>query len=148
MNLIQFIVAVIATMCFSILFQAPPRHYVFCGLVGGVGWTVYLIASQLGGSQALACFLSALVITTLARLSSVWRKTPSTVFLIAGIFPLVPGAGIYFTAYSLFAGDYSQAAAKGMETLIIAGTLSLGILFGSAVPQAVFQWICRLRPPK
>ena len=37
-------------------------------------------------------------------------------FLISGIFALVPGAGIYYTAYYFIMGDNAMAVAKGVET--------------------------------
>lgn len=143
--LVQFVLAALGTLGFAVMFQCPPRHYAFSALVGGLGWTVYLVALELSGLAAVACFISALVLTVLARLASVLRKTPVTVFLLAGMFPLVPGAGIYNTAYQLFAGNGGMAAQKGLETLVIAGTIALGILFGSAVPQVVFDKAARLR---
>ena len=42
---------------------------------------------------------------------------PVTIFLITGIFPLVPGAGIYYTGYHLFMSDNSLALDKGLETI-------------------------------
>ena len=52
-----------------------------------------------------------------------------------GIFPLVPGAGIYFTAYYLIAGDMEAFSQKGMETLETAVAIALGIVFASGLPQ-------------
>lgn len=146
--IVQFVLAAFATLAFAIMFQCPPRHYAFSAIVGGLGWTVYLAALALTGLASVACFLSALVLTVLARLASVLRKTPVTVFLLAGMFPLVPGTGIYNTAYHLFAGDAGMASQKGLETLVTAGTIALGILFGSAVPQPVFDKAAKLRHKK
>ncbi|OOB77996.1 MAG: hypothetical protein BEN18_09055 [Epulopiscium sp. Nuni2H_MBin001] len=64
---------------------------------------------------------------------------PITVFLIAGIFPLVPGAGIYFTAYYFIVNDNVQAFVKGLETFKIAMAISLGIVFVFALPQSLFH---------
>ena len=44
-----------------------------------------------------------------------------------GIFPLVPGAGIYYTAYYFLRDDRSLFLNKGVETLKIALALALGI---------------------
>jgi len=136
--IVEFVVAVVATAAFAVLFSAPPRHYPLCGLVGGLGWIVYSLMMHSGAPLALATVCAALMLTVVARLASVALRTPVTVFLLAGIFPLVPGAGIYYTAYHLFAGEGAMASAKGTETFIIAGAISLGILFGSALPQGMF----------
>lgn len=142
--LLQFIIATIATLTFAILFHAPSQHYVRCGIIGGIGWIVQLLIQQNGGSLHLACFFAALVLTVLSRFVAIWFKTPVIVFLTAAIFPLVPGAGIYHTAYSLFSGSLDKATVKGLETLMVAGAISLGILFGSTVPQIAFQKVVKL----
>ena len=38
--MIQFIVGFFATLSFAILFSAPKRQLVFCGLTGAAGWIV------------------------------------------------------------------------------------------------------------
>ena len=58
---------------------------------------------------------------------------------MTGIFTLVPGAGIYYTAYYLLMGDLAQFTAKGIETFKIAGAIALGIVFGFAIPQSWFN---------
>ena len=45
------------------------------------------------------------------------EKCPITIFLVSGIIPLVPGAGIYYTAYYLVTGQMSLAAVKGLEAV-------------------------------
>ena len=39
--LLHFGIALIATLAFAILFQAPKSEWMLCGLTGGVGWVVY-----------------------------------------------------------------------------------------------------------
>ena len=41
--IIQFIVAMIATISFAILFSAPKQELLFCGLSGAIGWLFYFI---------------------------------------------------------------------------------------------------------
>ena len=43
---IQFIVSMIATLSFAVLFCAPKSELLFCGLTGAIGWIVYLICLQ------------------------------------------------------------------------------------------------------
>ena len=57
-----------------------------------------------------------------------------TVFLICGIFPLVPGAGIYYTAYYFIMGDNAMALSKGIETIKIAVAIALAIVLFSRCP--------------
>mgnify|MGYP000007696612 CR=1 FL=1 len=60
-------------------------------------------------------------------LFAIRHKAPITVFLLTGIFPLVPGAGIYYTAYYFLRNDRALCTSKGIETLKVAVALALGI---------------------
>lgn len=137
----QFLLAAVASMAFSILLQAPRRMYAACAVGGGLSWVVYQLVLRAAGIPAVACFAASLFLTSFARLASVAFRMPVTVFITAGIFPLVPGAGIYYTAYYMFAGNASATAVSGTQTLVVAGTIALGILFGFATPQS---WFARL----
>lgn len=137
---LKVLVAMLATLAFSILFGAPRRQWLFCSVTGGVGWLVYSLLLACGVGMVVATLFASLALTVISRVFSVARKTPITVFLIAGIFPLVPGAGIYYTAYYLFASDYALGLSKGVETFKLAGAIALGILFGSSLPSRLFRW--------
>ena len=137
--IIQFIVAFFATLGFAILFSAPRNQLFFCGFTGALGWIVYYIFVHKEFSVVFASFVATLVLTIVSRILAVTRRTPVTVYLLTGIFPLVPGAGLFYTAYYLFNGDTAMSSAKGIETFEVAGAIVLGIIFGFAIPQKVFH---------
>ena len=145
MILLEFIVAMFATISFAILFTAPKKEVVFCGLTGALGWAVYYGMTNQGIHLVLASLVATFCLTVLARCFAVVRKSPVTVYLLPGIFPLVPGAGIYYTAYYLFIGNTEMSGVKGLETLEIAGAIVFGIIFGFGIPQKLFH---RLSPRK
>ena len=145
MIIIEFIVAMFATISFAILFNAPRKEVIYCGLTGALGWGVYFGMTQQGTNSVLASLVATLCLTILARGFAVVRKSPVTVYLLPGIFPLVPGAGIYYTAYYLFIGNTEMSGFKGIETLEIAGAIVFGIIFGFGIPQRLFH---KLSPQK
>ena len=134
----QFAVAVLATISFSVTFRVPLRHYLACGLTGAVGWLAYILCTDcLALSAPVATLLAALPLTACARLFAIQRKAPITLFLLCGIFPLVPGAGIYYTAYYFIQNDNVQMAASAADTVKIAAALAIGIslVLGLPLPQ-------------
>lgn len=135
----QVIAAMLGTLAFAILFQAPKTEYVFCALNGGVGWLTYMLIVEWGAGVAVASLGATLILTLTARILSAIRRCPVTIFLVTGIFSLVPGAGIYYTVYYLLLSDLTQFTAKGIETFKIAGAIALGIVFGFAIPQNWFN---------
>ena len=131
------LVAFVATVAFGVLFQVPKEQYAFSGICGAAGWLCYLLVMQNYPSTTIASFAAAVVLTMMSRIFAVWRKTPVTVFLICGIFPLVPGAGIYYTAYYFIMGDNAMALSKGIETIKIAVAIALAIVFVFSMPNPV-----------
>ncbi len=138
--LLQTAVAFASTIAFAVIFHTPRREWLYTGLTGGAGWLVYLLASGLGSGAVGASFLATLALTALSRMFSFARRAPVTVFLICGIFPLVPGAGIYYTGYYFFMGSNAQALDKGLETIKIAVAIALGIGIVLSLPQALFSF--------
>lgn len=133
--LAQFLVAIVATVSFSVTFRVPARHYLACGITGAVGWLVYILCAEpLAMSAPVATLVAALPLTACARLFAIRHKAPITLFLLCGIFPLVPGAGIYYTAYYFLRDDRALFANKGVETLKIAVALALGIALVCSIP--------------
>ena len=98
-----------------------PRHYLASGLTGAVGWLVYILCAELLAMSApVATLVAALPLTACARFFAIRHKAPITLFLLCGIFPLVPRCGIYYTAYYFLRDDRTLFANKGVETLKIA----------------------------
>ena len=133
--LFQTAVAFVSTIAFAIIFHTPRREYLFCGITGGVGWLVYLICMYANLGVVAASFFATVALAWFSRVFAFCRKTPATVFLITGIFPLVPGAGIYYTGYHLFMSDNSQALLKGFK---IAVAIALGIGIVLSLPAFFF----------
>ena len=65
------------------------------------------------------------------------KKAPVTVFLIAGILPTVPGAGIYRTVYYLIQGDQALSTHYLISTLHTAGAIALAIFITDSVVNLV-----------
>lgn len=135
----QFLIAFTASMMFSVLFAAPKRELVFCGISGGLAWVVYEIIYAQTENVVLGSLVATFVLTIFCRIMAVIRKNPVTIYLIGAIFPLVPGAGIYYTAYALISGHSQEFSAKGLETFEIALAIVFGIIFGFSIPEALFH---------
>ena len=60
-------------------------------------------------------------------------------FLIAGIFPLVPGAGIYWTVYYLVTGEAALACSSGAAALKAAFAIVLAIAAAFELPRSAFR---------
>lgn len=126
----------VGTIAFSILFNVPSKYYKYCGFTGMTGWMCLYFCSDIIKGP-FATFLATLLVVLCSRIFAVWRKCPITVFLISGIFPLVPGAAVYYTAYNFVMNDLSLALDSGIHALKTAFAIVLGIVFIVSIPR---QW--------
>ena len=62
------------------------------------------------------------------------EQVRTAALFLTGIFPLVPGAGIYYTAYYFIQNENTLALAKGISTFKIAVALAIGISLVLCVP--------------
>lgn len=138
MNLfLEFIFAFLGTLGFALIFNVPLRHIPIASLVGGAGWVVYQIAVSMDCGIAISCFLGACTVGLTSDIASKACKEAATIFVIPGVLPLVPGAGTYYTMLAVIEGDLDAAAAKGIETLAMAGAIALGLLVMGTIIQII-----------
>ena len=68
------------------------------------------------------------------------RKSPAISYLVISIFPIIPGAGVYYAMNYAVQGQMELFADKGMFTAAIAGVMAVGILLGSTVFRMYSHW--------
>lgn len=131
--------AVLGTISLSVLVGVPSRYYAYCGVTGGAGWIVFVLAQgPFGLGVGAAALLSSMAVLLLSRFLAIWKRCPVTVFLVSGIFPLVPGAGIYWTVYYIVSGQTQLALHTGYEAVKTAVAIVLGIVLVFELPQGLF----------
>lgn len=118
---------------FSILFNIHGKWMVLCVIGGTATWMIYLLCEEVGldvyTMNLFATIFAALYAEVMARM----RRCPVTPYLVIAIFPLLPGAGVYYTMSLGLQGEMIEALRKGLETAGIAGSLAVGILLVSTV---------------
>ncbi len=125
------------TIAFSVLYNIPVRNWPGCGIIGVVGWIVFSLTREYTGYGG-AIFIASAVVTFLSRLHAVRTKTPEIIYLIAGIFTLVPGADIYWTVYYLVSEEMEKAVTSGSDALKACLGMVLGIVIIHEIPQRFF----------
>lgn len=126
----SILLAMAGVASFAVLFHAPAKSVAACAVCGGLGVFVsrlLLPACGLFVSSAAAAFVVALANRLFAKI----LKMPTIVFLVPGLFPLVPGAGIYHAAYALLRRDLADFGAYALEVLTVAAALAVGVLLGA-----------------
>ena len=127
----QAIACMIGCVGFSILFNIHGPGGLLCALGGVLTWLVYLAVLEFTGSDLTAYFWGTLFAAVYSEIMARLRKCPAISYLVVSIFPLIPGAGAYFTMNYAVKGQMDAFADQGMHTAAIAGIMAVAILLGS-----------------
>lgn len=141
---LQLLGAMIGCLGFTIIFNVHFPGGLLCMAGGVLTWAIYCLAVKCQLSPIVANFLAAIGAAIYSEIMARIRKCPAISYLVVSCFPLLPGAGVYFTTYCAVQGDIAGFASKGKETIIIAGALAVGILLVSTV----FRLISMLKTKK
>lgn len=141
---LETVAAFVGTIAFGVLFVVPVKQYLICGVVGGIGWVVYAVTLE-NSTATVASFFATVVIVLLARGLAVVRKVPTNVIMIPGIFPIVPGIGLYNMIYNLMIGDTAIGVSQGLEVLKEIGAIVFGIIAVFSLPNRWFRKKSKIR---
>ncbi len=136
----QAAAAFTGTIAFAGLFGVSRMQCPVAGIIGAAGWVLYLILVRYAGvSPMAAIILSSVFICVLARIAAVWQRSPAQVFLLCGIFPLVPGAGLFWFSYYMVSGQIPLSLSSGLDAVKAAVAIVLGIILAMELPQRLFS---------
>ena len=113
---------------------------ILCGIGGILSWAVYGIVLHISGNDIAAFFWSALAAALYAEIMARVRKCPAISYLVVAIFPLIPGAGVYYTMDYAVRGEMTLFAEKGIHTISVAGVIAVGILLVSSAFRMNTVW--------
>ncbi|NLZ18967.1 MAG: threonine/serine exporter family protein [Bacteroidales bacterium] len=137
---VQILAAFAGTFAFAGLFGVPRPQFTAAGLVGAAGWALYLILVRYAAAAPMiAIILASVFVCMLARIAAVWQKCPAQVFLLCGIFPLVPGAGLFWFTYYMVSGQFTLSLSSGWDAVKAAVAIVLGIILAMELPQRLFS---------
>ena len=143
--IIQCLACFIGCYGFVILFNIHGRGSLICVLGGTATWLIYCIAFHFSGNDLMAYFWSALFASFYSEVMARIRKCPAISYLVVSIFPLIPGAGVYYTMNYAVRGMNEQFALQGLHTAAIAGIIAVGILLASTTVRVYLTWRSRHR---
>ncbi len=131
--LVQAAFCFIGCTGFFILFNIHGPGGLLCALGGVLTWIIYCVIVENGYGDILGYFWATVFSSTYAEIMARIRKYPAISYLIVSIFPLIPGAGVYYTMNHAVHADMDAFASQGFHTVAIAGVMAVGILVSSTV---------------
>ena len=135
---IQLVSGTIGCVGFALLFGIRGRQLVFSGIGAFLTWEVYLLAFKyVDPTVFVATLIAATFVAAYASLMARINKAPATVFLTATVFPLIPGAALYYTVYGAMVENLTLFRAQGQELFLTC----LGIAFGFIVFEILEKYV-------
>ena len=140
---IQNIATFIACAGFCIIFNIHGFGIAICALGGMLTWIVYCVCGYFGCDIYVSYFFSAVVAAGYSEIMARVRKYPAISYLVIAIFPLIPGAGIYYATSFLMQSNQEAFTQKALQTIGIAGVIAVGILVISTIVRFLNVWQMR-----
>lgn len=138
--LVQLIACAVGCLGFAIQFNIHGPGALLCVLGGVLSWATYCIVLQSSGNDLTGYFAAAIVSSVYSELMARIRKYPAISYLVVSIFPLIPGASVYYTMNYAVRGEMESFADRGMHTIAIAGVIAVGILLVSTAFRIWSVW--------
>ncbi|MBE6924707.1 MAG: threonine/serine exporter family protein [Ruminococcaceae bacterium] len=130
----------IGCLGFCILFNIHGFGVGMCALGGVLTWLVYCLTIHFGCSDLTGYFWATLFSAAYSETMARIRKCPAIGYLVVAIFPLIPGAGVYYTMRYAVMGEMDMFASQGMHTAAIAGIMAVAILLVSTTVRIWTLW--------
>jgi len=129
----QCLAAFIGCIGFFIVFNIHGPGGFLCALGGLLSWAAYCAFYHYNHDSVAATFFATILAAIYSEIMARVRKCPAISYLVVSIFPLLPGAGIYYTANYVVRSDYTDFAHQGLNTIALAGVIAVGILIVSTL---------------
>lgn len=136
--MIKLLCAALGTLGFGLIFNANKNKLVYIMIGGFMNYLAYMLTYELTKNIFLASGVCAVVTSLYSEILAIILKCPSTIFILTGLIPSVPGSSLFYTMQNLVLGNSSEALNQGIITMEVTLGIVSGILFAS-VFSAIFN---------
>ncbi|HFI0563226.1 TPA: threonine/serine exporter family protein [Streptococcus suis] len=138
MNILYFILQAIASYiaiaAFLLVLNVQKQLLIPGGILGMCVWLLYLLL--LGPTNVIiATLIAAIVGSCISQILSILYKTPSVIFSLAILAPLVPGYRAYLATTQFVSENYKEALVNTTTVLMLALVIPIGMTSGTILMQ-------------
>ena len=141
----QILVASVGSIGFAILFNIRGRRLASVAVGGALCWLLFLLLNRGIKNEVICFFLVAMLVSLYDEIMARVLKSPTTVFLLPSLVPLVPGASLYYTMVGAVSKHQADFLARAVNTVELAGALALGIIASTVVVRVINRVILFVR---
>ncbi len=135
-GLLQLLWALLGSVSFAMIFNVRGRHLLLSSLGGLYLWAIYLFLGQFIVNEFALYFIAASAATIYAEIFARIMKTPTTLYLVIAVIPLIPGGRLYYTMEHAVNGEMELFLSSGAATMGLTVAIAAGILFVTSVMSA------------
>ncbi len=126
--LLEILAAAVGTLGFALVFNIRGKKIFFVTFGGFLGWVLYLLLGLFLENEFARYLIVSVAVSLYAEIMARCLRTPTTVFSVVCLIPLVPGGALYYTMTSALSGSADGFLTNGIRTLSLAAALSLGVV--------------------
>ena len=138
-TVIQLISCTIGCTGYASWFKIRGKKILYSSVGAFLTWGIYLLVYAWYPDNFFAVVVASCYVAGYAFVMSRVNHAPSTVFLTASVFPLMPGARLYYLMYGVVSRNFSLAAEHALVLL----ETCLGIAFGFIIVDVISRSIMR-----
>ncbi len=130
----NYLVCLVVIFFVGLSLRTKPWVSLLGAATGAVGYLVYLLCPE----PKVGFLLSTLVLAVFSEILARLCKMPASIFLVLGIFPLVPGSDLYQMMAHGVQGDFEAAITYGGEAFVSIVLMAVAIAFVPTVFRILF----------
>ena len=127
----------VALLGIAVIFDVPPKKLLWAMIGSVISCVLMLIGDKFGIDPLITNMIATAVPCVYCEIMARVLKTPTTVFMIPTLVPLVPGSRLYYTMFYLFSGQQ----ALFMENMLAAVKICTGIAMAIIVVTGAVRWL-------
>jgi uncharacterized membrane protein YjjB (DUF3815 family) len=133
----QLLTSFFASAGFGILFNAPRKLLIQCGITGMIGWGIYFLFFMYEQNVVYGTFIAAFFVGVISQVFARFYKTPILIFTVGGIIPLVPGGLAYDAMRHFVQNDYNGAVSLAAKVLLLSVAIAIGLVASEVANQLI-----------
>lgn len=135
---LQLLSSTLGCIGFAVWYNIKEKQIVWAGIGACLTWVVYAAVDYLGGGLFMANMIASMFVAASAVVLARINRAPSTIFLTASSFPLIPGAKLYYMMYGFVIQDYELVRTSSYQLIAVCLAIAAGFLVIDVVIRNLF----------
>ncbi len=128
--LLTVFMAGVGTLGIALIYNVHDGKQLFFSCLGGMGgWGIYLLVFHFSENVFLSTLSASVFIGIYGELCAFFLRAPTTVFLIPGCIPLIPGARLYYAIAALIRRDMADFSSQAELLVLYLLGIGIGLAF-------------------